>query len=228
MNKIKYIALLLVSAVTLNSCELDEMKAPDAGLFGSVIDEKTGELVQQDIIRGGELELREAGYENVSPQFMNYKVDGTFKDSKLFGNDYRVLPIRTNFQPIDTLKINISGQTQLDLKVTPYLRILNPKITKSGTIVTATFSIEQTGLANVTKVGLYAGADANVGEPIRLVAAEQTINARTVPTTTYTVSIDTSKQTDLKANKLYFFRIGALYGVANSRLNYAKAVEIQL
>ena len=231
MKNIKYIALLFISVGFLSSCELDEMEGPDAGLYGSIIDVKTGELVEQDIIRGGELELREAGFKNVTPQFMNYKVDGTFKDSKLFGSMYKVLPIRTNFQPIDTLEVNINGQTQLDLEVTPYLRIKNPVITKSGTIVTATFGVEQTGLGNVSKIGLYAGADANVGEPTRLVRAEQTINERVAPlkpSVIYSISIDISKEQDLTGGKLYFFRIGALYDVPNARFNYAKAVEVQL
>ncbi len=173
MNKFKYIIMLVASLCCLVSCELDEMKGPDAGLYGSIIDDTTGDLVEQDIIRGGELELREQGYENVTPQTMNYKVDGTFADTKLFANTYKVFPLLTNFHPIDTMLVDINGQTKLDLVVSPYIRILNPNITKTGNIVTATFSLEQTGLGNVSKVGLYAGADANVGDPIRVVKAEE-------------------------------------------------------
>ncbi len=231
MNKIKYIIILIASLGSLVSCELDEMQAPNAGLYGSILDDTTGELIEQDIIRGGELELREFGYENVTPQFMNYQVDGTFRDSKLFANKYKVFPLKTNFHPIDTMEVDISGQTKLDLVVSPYIRILNPNITMEGNVITATFTLNQTGLGNVQKIGLYAGADKSVGEPVRLVKAEQNINAPVAPLnpqTTYTISIDANSEQDLKIGNLYFFRIGALYDAPNARFNYATAVEIQL
>lgn len=230
MNKIKYIIILIASVGSLVSCELDNIQGPNAGLYGSFIDETTGKLIEQDIIRGGELELREFGYKNVTPQYLNYKVDGTFADSKLFANKYKVFPIKTNFQPIDTLEVTIKGQTKLELVVSPYIRILNPNITKTGNDITATFSLEQTGFGNVSKIGLYAGADANVGEPMRLVKTEQIINAPVAPlnpSTVYTLTINAANEIDFKVGKLYFFRIGALYSAPNARYNYATAVPIQ-
>ena len=231
MNKLKFILLSIFVSTFFLSCELDNLPGPDAGLFGSVIDADTGALVEQDIIRGGELQLWEQGYENVTPQTMNYKVDGTFKDSKLFANTYKVIPLRTNFQPIDTILVDIKGQTQLDLSGIPYIRILNPSITKSGNIVTATFSLEQTLFGNVSKIGLYAGADSNVGEPIRLARAEQNINNPVFPLNpqqVYTLTIDVNSQIDLREGNLYYFRIGALYDAPNARFNYAPAIAIQL
>ncbi|THD66814.1 DUF3823 domain-containing protein [Robertkochia marina] len=228
MKKYTYLLLLMVFAGLSTACELDELQGPDAELYGSIIDEATGELVQQDIIRGGELELREHGWENVSPQFMNYKVDGTFRDSKLFSADYNIYPIKTNFHPIDTIVTNISGSKELELLVTPYIRIINPSISKSGNIITATFSLDQTGVNQVKKVGLYAGADGNVGEPMRLTKAEQEINAVSDPSTVYTLSINADNEIDLKTGKSYFFRIGALYDAPNARFNYAPAENIQL
>lgn len=218
----------------LTSCELtelDNLDAPDAGLFGSVIDADTGELVEQDIIRGGELQIWEQGIENVTPQTLNYKVDGTYKDSKLFAANYKVIPLRTNFQPIDTILVDISGQTELDLVVIPYVRILNPSITKTDNIITATFSLEQTLFGNVSKIGLYAGADMNVGEPVRLVRAEQNIENSVFPLNAqevYTLTIDVNAEIDLREGNLYYFRIGALYDAPNARFNYATAVPIQL
>jgi hypothetical protein len=231
MNKIKYIILLLASLGSLVSCELDNIEGPNAGLYGSFIDKTTGKLVEQDIIRGGELELREFGYKNVLPQYLNYKVDGTFADSKLFANKYKVFPVKTNFQPIDTMEVTINGQTKLDIVVDPYIRILNPTITKTEKLITATFSLEQTGFGNVSKIGLYAGADANVGEPMRLVKVDKTINTPVAPinpSIVYTLTINTATELDLKVGKLYFFRIGALYTAPNARYNYATAVPIQL
>ena len=230
MNKLNYLTLIIIALGFLTSCELDNLEGPDAGLFGSVIDADTGELVQQDIIRGGELQLWEQGYENVTPQTLNYKVDGTYANSKLFSNTYKIIPLRTNFQAIDTVLVDIVGQTRLDFEVIPYIRILNPSITKDGDVVTATFSLEQTLFGNVSKIGLYAGADMNVGEPMRLVKADQNINDSVFPINpqeVYTLSIDASSEQDLKEGNLYYFRIGALYDEPNARFNYATAVSFQ-
>lgn len=231
MNKFKYILIIVLVSTLFTSCELDNLDGPNAGLFGRVLDEDSGELVEQDIIRGGELQIWEQGIPNVTPQTLNYKVDGTYKDSKLFAGTYKVIPLRTNFNPIDTIVVNIQGQTELDIMVRPYIRILNPSITKTGNVVTATFSLEQTLFGNVSKIGLYAGADANVGEPIRLVKAEQNINASVFPLNpqqTYTISIDADTEQDLQVGSLYYFRIGALYDAPNARFNYATAVAVQL
>jgi len=218
----------VVCMISFTGCELDNLEGPDAELYGSIIDDATGELVEQDIIRGGVLELWESGYENVTAQTMNYKVDGTFRDSKLFSNDYKVIPIRTNFFPVDTLAVTISGSTELDIMVTPYIRVKNANISKSGSVITATFSLEQTGPSNVGKIGLYAGADGNVGEPMRLTKAEQDINSLVDPGTVFTLSINVDNEQDLKEGNLYFFRVGALYDAPNARFNYATAVPIQL
>lgn len=230
MNKFKYI-LVFIAFSSITSCELDNLEGPDAELFGSIIDDATGELVEQDIIRGGELQLWEFGFENVTPQSLNYKVDGTFRDSRLFANKYKIIPLRTNFMPIDTMVVDIIGSTNLDLRVTPYLRIKNPSIIKTDNIVTATFSLEQTGLGNVSKIGLYAGADLSVGEPVRVAKAEEEINAPVFPLnpeTVYTLTINTDSEIDLREGNLYFFRIGALYDAPDARYNYATAIEIQL
>lgn len=231
MNKLKYILIVVLASMLFTSCELDNLDGPNAGLFGRILDESNGELVEQDIIRGGELQIWEQGIPNVTPQTLNYKVDGTYKDSKLFAGTYKVIPLRTNFQPIDTILVNINGQTELDITVKPYIRILNPVITKTGNVITATFSLEQTLFGNVSKIGLYAGTDANVGEPIRLVRAEQNINNSVFPLNpqqTYSISIDADAEIDLVTGNLYYFRIGALYDAPNARFNYATAVEIQL
>ncbi|TNJ44918.1 DUF3823 domain-containing protein [Tamlana fucoidanivorans] len=228
MKKIRYIILLMLSIGVFTSCELDNFDGPDAGLYGSVIDEQTGQLVEQDIIRGGEIEIYEQAYENATPQRLIYKVDGTYKNSKLFSGLYKIIPIRTNFRTLDTIVLDIQGQTKLDLIVTPYIRIKDYSIEKNGTIVTAKFKLEQTGVSNVSKIGLYAGADKHVGEPMRLVKAEQDINNIVDPSQEYEISIDTSAEIDLKEGKTYFFRIGALYDTANARFNYAPAVEIAL
>jgi hypothetical protein len=64
---------------------------------------------------------------------------------------------------------------------------------------------------------------------MRLVAAEQQLNAVSDPATVYTLEIDLpANSTTLKVGTSYYFRIGALIGVGEAKLNYAPAVKIDI
>lgn len=225
MKKFKMLIILLTT--TLYSCELDNFDMPDAALSGRIIDAQTGELVEQDIIRGTTLELTEHGYDPVTPQYLIVKNDGTYANSLLFANTYTVQPVRGNFIPVDPQEITISGETVLDFEVTPYIRIQDISIVKEGSKVMATFRLQQNVTNHVKKVGLYAHSEANVGEPLRLIAVENEINAVVDPNQVFTLEVDLlSNSSTLMAGEQYFFRIGALIDVGEAKLNYAPAVRL--
>ncbi|RYG02399.1 MAG: DUF3823 domain-containing protein [Chitinophagaceae bacterium] len=227
MKLIKILSILIVMAFA--SCEKDNYDAPSAGLSGKFIDAETGEQVQQDIIRGTQIELIEHGYDPVSPQFLLVKNDGSYENSLLFANMYTVRPVRGNFIPVEPQDIQINSNTVLDFPVTPFIRVLSPTIVKSGTKVIATFKLEQNVLNEINKIGLYAHSDSRVGEPMRLFATEQQLNSVSDPATTYTLEIDlAANSTVLKPGTSYYFRIGALISVGEAKLNYAPAVKIDL
>jgi hypothetical protein len=227
MKPITY--LLIIAALAFAGCEKDNYDGPTAGLQGQFKDAETGELVQQDIIRGTQIEIIEHGYDPVSPQYLVVKGDGTYENSLLFENTYTIQPKRGNFIDIAPQDLLKKGKTTLDFTVTPYIRILQPSIVKNGNKVTATFKLEQNVVNNVRKIGLYAHKDIQVGEPMRQVAAEKTLNAVSDPNTVYTLEIDLpSNSSVLKPGNDYYFRIGALIDVGEAKLNYAPAVKITL
>ncbi|HMF73881.1 MAG TPA: DUF3823 domain-containing protein, partial [Flavitalea sp.] len=97
----KITLIFLIAVVALSSCKKDNYDGPTAGLAGKFIDSKTGEAVQQDIIRGTQIEMIEHGYDPVSPQYLIVKNDGTYENSLLFANTYTVRPVRGNFIAVD-------------------------------------------------------------------------------------------------------------------------------
>ena len=225
MNKITFV--FLVTALALFSCKKDNYDAPTAGLGGSFIDVQTNELVEQDIIRGTTIEIIEHGYDPATPQYLVVKNDGTYDNALLFANTYTVKPVRGNFVAVDPQDVNINGQTTLDFKVTPYIRVKEAHIDVSGTKVVATFKLQQNVAGNIRKIGLYAHSDSRVGEPMRLVASERDINAAADPNTVYTIEIDLpSNSSALKSGNQYYFRVGALIDVGEAKLNYAPAVKL--
>ncbi|MET0638005.1 MAG: DUF3823 domain-containing protein [Chitinophagaceae bacterium] len=228
MNKIK-LMLLIAGMISLVSCSKDNYDAPNAGLHGSFIDDATNELVQQDIIGGTQIEFIEHGYDPFEIQTMIVKTDGTYANSLMFANTYTIQPKRGNFVELAPQDLQVNGQTQLDFRVVPYIRVLQPSITIAGTIVTATFKLQQTVVNNVRKIGLYVHSDSRVGEPMRLVASEQNLNAPSDPNTTYTLTMDVAASSSiLKTGKNHYFRIGALIDAGEAKPNYAPAVMIPL
>ncbi|MRG44514.1 DUF3823 domain-containing protein [Chitinophaga sp. SYP-B3965] len=226
MKRIQLYAVA-VSMLLASSCsKLDNYGAPDSALYGSILDIKTNELVEQDIINGTQIEFLEQGYENPISQYMVIKNDGTYRNNLVFSGAYDIRPVRGNCLPIDMQRIQVKGSTQLDFKVQPYIRVQNVSIQKIGTKVVATFNLEQTVAGKVKKIGLYAHPEPIVGEPVRTVAAEQQINTTTNINTVYRLEIDLPANASLKPGKEYFFRVGALIDVPEMKPNYAKAVRI--
>lgn len=96
-----------MSALILHSCELDNYDGPDATLSGRIIDKETGELVEQDIIRGTQIEFIEHGYDNPLTQYMVIKNDGTYANKMMFANDYTIQIRSANFPATEPVEITI-------------------------------------------------------------------------------------------------------------------------
>ena len=225
--KFGLLILIAVTGALLISCDLDNYEGPDATLKGSFIDEKTGELVQQDIIRGTMVKIIEHGYDPVAPQYIRAQPEGIYIDKMLFSNTYTVQPERGNFVQVEAKEIAIQGETTLDFTVTPYIRVIDANIINTGDKVTATFRLEQNVPNNISRIGLYAHPEPIVGEPIRTVATEIPINAVVDPAQTFTLEIDLdSNSSRLLAGHQYFFRIGALIDVPEAKFNYAPSVRL--
>ncbi|MBE9462716.1 DUF3823 domain-containing protein [Dyadobacter subterraneus] len=229
MKKIKIYIPALLLVLALNACKIDNYPAPDAQLHGTFLDIDTNEPVEQDIIRGSTIEFIEHGYASQTKQVMIVKNDGTYRNDLIFSNTYTITPVRGNFVPAEPQEVDVKGETQLDFKVQPYIRVKDAKIEKVGSKVVATFKLQQTVINNVKKIGLYAHPEPAVGEPMRTVLADQEINAVTDPNKIYTLEIDLpSNSSNLKAGSQYFFRVGALIDAPESKFNYAKAVRLTL
>ena len=169
-------ALVSVSMVSCDLFKLDNFDAPDGSLTGRIIDAETGENVQSDIIEGTMLRFIEHGYDNPQPQYMRVKCDGTYANLLMFQGEYEIVPDARNFMPIDPVTLQVGKNTVYDFEVIPYIRILDPSITKEGNNVTATFRVQSNTTDAVKKVGLYVSDQPIVGEPMRKCCIEANVN----------------------------------------------------
>ncbi|MBQ8502160.1 MAG: DUF3823 domain-containing protein [Bacteroides sp.] len=237
MKKVLFIVSCLL--FTLAACEVDNYEAPNASVHGSILDEKTGELVGTDIQDGGSIGVKELGFENGYYQYWAIKNTGEYRNDMVFAATYDVKFENTNFYPFEEKDWVVrKGDNTRDFQVTPYLRVVNPTITKNGNIVTATFSLEGgKGTEKVKSMQLFAFTDMWVGNIVKFAVTGGTdkLSFETpeaiVAGETYTLTIDVSKNASLfKYERNYYFRIGVLAdvsGVGTVKHNYSPLVVIK-
>lgn len=236
----KIFLIIACVAVTLSSCKIDNYDGPDASIHGSILDEKTGELVGTDIQNGSSIIVREHGFTNPSDQYWSIKNTGEYRNDMIFSATYDVRFENANFYPfsINDFKVK-SGDNSYDFKVTPYIRIKNPSIKFDGTNIVAKFSIEAgKDEVKVKELQLFAFSDQWVGNSVKYTLTGGTdkivfnpsasIDSSVVYTLTINVPANTNK---LGYDKNYYFRIGALGDVPNVgtvRFNYSPLEVISL
>ncbi len=237
----------------LTSCKLDNYDGPNAKVHGKILDEKTGELVGTDIQNGSQLMVYEQGYAaaetHSNGQTWVIKNTGEYRNDLVFAARYEVIFQNGNFYGFTDFMDVKKGDNEIDWKVTPYLRVKDCSITKSGNIVTAKFKLEGgKGNEGVKEVRLFAFSDIWVGNYVKFAIEGGTDKITygvkdddgnipnpvvTVdPSKEYTLTIDTSKNKSFfkYSGKNYYFRVGAqaqVSGAGTIRHNYSELVTIQ-
>jgi len=246
--KVHKLLIILTSILILSGCDMfkiDNYEGPNASISGGIKDEVTGALVETDIQtgtsqNGSVIKVHEKGWPEGTPISWIVKNSGEYQNDMVFAAHYRVIFEDCNFYPfnIDDLHVK-KGKNTHDFQVTPYIRVKDVNITRSGDEIVATFKL-QAGKPEVrlSAVRLFAFSDMYVGEMVKYNItgpAYQTFSpAATIDeNTTYTLRIDipSNKNEFFKyTNKNYYFRVGAIAnvsGVGTVRHNYAPYVVIR-
>lgn len=231
---------LLVSCCLflLTSCEIDNYDGPNASVHGSFLDAKTGELVGTDI-QECDLKVVEQGFTNPESQSWKISNTGEYRNNMIFSGTYDIRFENGNCYAFKEENVVLKkGDNTKDFSVTPYIRVKNPSITKSGNTVTATFSLEAgKDEVKLSSIQLFAFSDMWVGHSVRFGlnggtdAKEFDPVIAIDPAAVYTLTIDlTTNASYFKyTGKNYYFRIGALASVPNAgtiRHNYSPLVVI--
>lgn len=229
-NKIGKALFVALGVLMLHSCELDNYDGPNATISGRIIDRETGELIQQDIINGTQIEYTEHGYEDPAFQYMIFKADGTYTNNLMFAGDYTMQVKRGNCIETEPVEITVNGNTVYDFEVTPYLRIKELHIEREGDDkLVAHFHVQQTTNDIVVNMGLYAHLNPQAGQPMSDARVEWTPNMKLDETIDYTLTLNLSEWSHvLKAGSEYYFRVGAVVNAPEAKYNYAAPIRIKI
>ncbi len=130
--------------VLLSACEKDNLKEPSSILSGNVTFAGQPIGVRSDRVQ---FEIWQRGFAFFTKIPLNIAQDGSFK-ATLHDGDYKLVRL-PNAGPwvnnTDTINVSLKGSATVDIPVEPYFVIKNTSITRSGTNVTATFTVEKNG-----------------------------------------------------------------------------------
>lgn len=206
MNKriLPYAAVMLFTLFA--ACKKDNYEAPKSSLTGRVVYSNQPLSLRSD---GVQLELWQYGYAFFQKIPVFVAQDGTFS-ATLFDGDYKLVRQRSNgpwADNTDSISVSVRGATTVDVPVDPYFIIKNAMIQKSGTNITATFSLQRVNASKALEsVTLNLGPGMLVDELHRSGFASK--NAATITDITQPITLSASIPADL-ANKDYLYaRVG--------------------
>ena len=210
--------------MVLAGCELDNFDAPKAMLEGQVTYQGEPISVRSN---SAEFQIWQDGYalNELIPVFIAQ--DGTYSVS-LFEGEYKLvrrggdpwLP-----QPNDTIVVQVSGNTQVDVPVTPYINISNENFQMNGSTLSANFQIDQiVADTNVQEISIMLSRnillDRNINDFNKVIELESFEFG-----TSNSVAIEIPES--LRDEGYLFVRIGAKSSMANE-LIYTNAQKIDL
>lgn len=143
MKRRLYLFTALI-VVLFSACEKDNLKEPTSVLSGNVTFAGQPIGVRSDRVQ---FEIWQRGFDFFTKIPLNIAQDGSFK-ATLHDGDYKLVRL-PNAGPwvnnTDTINVSLKGSATVDIPVEPYFVIKNTTITRSGTNVSATFTVEKNG-----------------------------------------------------------------------------------
>lgn len=225
MRKIIYLGLLFFAIVACS--ENDNYDSPDETLQGAILDQETGDSIYSQTPNGLRVRLYDQNYDNPQPIDFWGMQDGSFKNTRLFPNEYKVIIDNGAFYPLDTMSIKIPLNSNLDVKVLPILRIsaVSKIVGANSIVVEYKLSETKPEEGKIMRRSILVNSTPYV-DINNFTNANPFINTENVSDSllTNTTFRDTIK--DLKTNTSYFVRVGARTGNVGNRYNYSQVMEL--
>jgi hypothetical protein len=178
--KLRLYICIALFVTSISACEKDNLKEPTSTLTGSVTFQGQPVGVRQvggtpPATVGVIYDIFQPGYAFFTPIPLFINHDGSFK-ATLFDGDYKIVRRNTASGPWveknDTISVSVKGSALVDIPVEPYFIIKNASFTKTGSNISATFTVEKNGTHSNTLeraaffIGRYSLLDANNGSAV--------------------------------------------------------------
>jgi len=241
MKKILYLTLGAALLLLASCRKMDNWAAPDARIYGNVIDSYTGRGLAMDQ-NDWQIRIWDKTWEVMNPgavaQYQSLAVDsgGVYNNTKMFSGTYNMLPYDGPFWPADTVKgVVVGKETQQNFTVIPYLQVLNFTATLADTLLTLNCTVRApiiTGLPNFYEVKGFLSLSTFCGNANYINIAAYN-NLRKQPHKSWAAEVGAADHKDytlgpysLKRHYTYYVRIGANVDALSRRNNYSPILQV--
>lgn len=219
---------MVICSFCLTSClsDLDNYESPNGGIKGQILDAETNEPIPLPVQGSTGIIINMFEQNTDATQSVDFyaQMDGSYENSKLFNCDYKIVVNGPFVSPCEEF-VTVKGQTTLDLKATPFVRI-SASAQVAGKKVTVTYRVIPTSSNyDVSEVYGYWNFAPGVDNGSANQAGKQTVNEKE-GTIVFDLENDKNYKDNLykiqgNGNKIYV-RIGAK---TEGVINYSTIIE---
>jgi hypothetical protein len=214
-------------AIFFSCNKIDNYPFPSDTIYGLLKDVITNDSLQTEEPNGFSIKLFEKGGSMNSPITTQGKPDGTYENSMLFKNEYKVIPCEGAFFPLDTVVAQVGTRTEVNFNVIPFLAVTNVNLSTAIGTVTAVYNIVRSKVGDKivernTLVSLIPTVN-NVVYDFRNETSLSGIADDVILATPYTDMV-----TGLTSGKTYYVRICVRTDNALKRYNYSKVFKVTI
>lgn len=228
MRKRVIVISFVFLVVHLSCSEIDNYDRPNGGIYGSILDEITNDNFQSEQPNGFVIRLFENGGRLNAPINIPGKPDGTFENSFIFQNEYKLIPVDgAFFDTLDTIVVQVGRRTEINLSVIPFLAVTDVTIITGPGSITAVYNISRNraGGKITTRKTLVSGINtvSNSVHDYEVSASVASVSDETLLSTRFTDVVP-----GLTSGKQYWVRVAVLAANSLNRYNYSKVFQVKV
>lgn len=222
-------------SLVLTACDIDNYDAPNAGIYGALIDAETGDTVYTEQPDGAHIRLLDKSYANPTPLDFWAKADGTFRNVALFRGSYQVYPYEGPFFPTDGDLVELKGVGRHDFKVVPFIKVKVTGLELSEGKLTVRYTLKRSATPEGMTIGKKTISEVQVLVNTKPVVSvynggyEEALVKKRILSRTSDDKLEAAEQSTtiegLTAGQTYYVRVAALssnsYNSALKRYNYS-------
>lgn len=213
-----FFTLLMLSFA---SCSIDNYDMPSATLSGQVSDNVTNDMIENGGVNSGTIIQIFEGTSK-QPILSSSFPDGHFVNAALFPRQYRIWAVGPFKMVEDTIDITISGNSEINIKVLPNVRLRATLVSITGTIATVTVTYEKVqATESLTQLAIIWSQFNN---PNMLTFAGGSTQVQSVSSEGLTSGERTFTITGLTANTKYYLRAAGRTNAPGNYYNYSKTI----
>lgn len=224
----KKIIFYIMIALFAGSCEIDNYDDPNASVRGILTDVNGIGLQIEQGSSSVRIKMEELSWSSTPiPFYLNFKMDGTYNNSKVFAARYAMTPVEGPFYPVMADTVDVIGNTTHNFKVTPYLNVswVGEPTVDADKLITAKFKFTRNaspdaGVAtpNLLDYQLFISTTKFVGNnnaDLNLVAS-----AVTATNQMENQELSITTKTAVKYATTYYIRVGVRVNDSFKKYNY--------